>query len=322
MSPIERVEAVLRGEKPDRPPFSFWYHFPADAAFGERAVAAHLQHLETYHIDFLKVMNDNSYPLEGGIHSVADLESLTELAGNEAGFGRQLELIDALRGPTRGRVPIITTVFNAWAVLRQLIQPPHEHHPPDYHGELDAPSRWIIHAWKANPAAVERALQAIGASLANFAARCVAAGADGIFLSVRDDWVDALEPGLYRRLVEPIDRRILGAAQAASFNLLHVCGRAMDFRRFAEYPAGAMNWADRIAGPAIADVRGWLRPAICAGLNHERILPEGSPRDVVLEIADAIQQARGRPIMIAPGCTFDPARVPKGNLQAIASGVQ
>ena len=38
--------------------------------------------------------------------------------------------------------------------------------------------------------AVGEALATIGESLARFAARCVAAGADGIFLSVRDDWVD------------------------------------------------------------------------------------------------------------------------------------
>jgi len=40
------------------------------------------------------------------------------------------------------------------------------------------------------------------------------------------------------------------------------------------------------------------------------------------EVADALRQARPRPIMIAPGCTFDPARVPEANLQALADAVR
>jgi uroporphyrinogen decarboxylase len=139
---------------------------------------------------------------------------------------------------------------------------------------------------------------------------------------VRDDWVDVERAGLYQRVVEPIDRDILAAASNARVNLLHVCGRAIDFRRFASYPVHAINWGDRIAGPAIVDVKDWLRPAICAGVNHERTLPEGSPRDVVIEVADAIQQARGRPLIIAPGCTFDPRRVPRVNLDALAQAAR
>ena len=37
MNPIERVNAVLAGRKPDRAPFSFWYHFPPEQAAGFQA---------------------------------------------------------------------------------------------------------------------------------------------------------------------------------------------------------------------------------------------------------------------------------------------
>jgi hypothetical protein len=40
------------------------------------------------------------------------------------------------------------------------------------------------------------------------------------------------------------------------------------------------------------------------------------------EVADALRQAQDRPIMIAPGCTFDPARVPEANLHALADAVR
>jgi hypothetical protein len=52
-------------------------------------------------------------------------------------------------------------------------------------------------------------------------------------------------------------------------------------------------------------------------VNHEKTLLNGSPADVSRELTEAVQQAGDRPIIIAPGCTFDPARVPRENLRAI-----
>jgi hypothetical protein len=137
MTPIQRIDAVLRGEKPNRPPVSFWYHFPADAAFGDNAVRAHLDHLHAYQLDFLKVMNDNPYPHEGAIASIDDLASLKVLVGNETGFGRQLELVAALRKATHGQVYLVTTIFNAWATLRQLVK------AMDTSNKVDAANRWL-----------------------------------------------------------------------------------------------------------------------------------------------------------------------------------
>ena len=115
------------------------------------------------------------------------------------------------------------------------------------------------------PEALSRALDVVAQSLANFARHCLAAGADGVYLSVRDDWVDTPEngAGTYDRLVRPSDLKILGGAAHGTFNILHVCGKAVDFARFAGYPAHALSWADRYAGPSLADVAGWMRPAMC-----------------------------------------------------------
>ena len=319
MSPIDRVQAVLQRRQPDRPPVSFWYHFPVDQVHGRPAVQAHVKHLETYDLDFLKVMNDNGYPHTVPIQSVSDLASLVELRGDEPEFARQLDLVSGLRGELGGRVWMATTIFNAWAVLRHLLRPPTQHLPPEMNAAADVPSGMIKQFYAQDPGAVRTALQTIGRNLAGFARRCIAAGADGIFLSVRDDWIDLPERGtLNRDLVRPTDLEILRSASAASFNILHVCGQAVDFRAFAQYPVHVINWADRSAGPSIADVKDWLTPAICAGVDNLTTLPTGSPQDVQREVADAIRQAAGRPIMIAPGCTYNPARVPPANLDALA----
>src|SRR6188768_3063757 len=86
MTPIERVDAVLAGRRPDRPPFSFWYHFAPDEVAGPKVAQAHLQLLSTYEPDFLKMMNDNGYPHPQPIRKIEDLGSLAELRGTEPQF--------------------------------------------------------------------------------------------------------------------------------------------------------------------------------------------------------------------------------------------
>jgi uroporphyrinogen decarboxylase len=328
MNKIERVDAVLAGRQPDRPPLSFWCHFGPEAICGPKAVAAHVQHVESYDLDFLKIMDDNRYPRpatpSGVIACAADLDRLEVLQGDEDSFGRQLELIAQLARHFAGQLRMATTVFNSWSTLRQLTLPETGRHGPPRLAAGPAPqdellSRFLHEA----PEAVARALDVLTESLAHFVKHALAAGADGVFLSVRDDWVDTPENGAstYDRLVRPGDLTILAASAHGSFNVLHICGKALDFARFANYPVHAINWADRSAGPAITDVAGWVRPALCAGLDNLGTMVSGSPEDCARQVADALQQAGGRPLLIAPGCTFDPSAVPPANLHAIRQAV-
>lgn len=322
----ERVEAVLRGEHPDHPPVSFWYHFSPEHGTGQPAVDAHVRHLETFDLDFLKVMNDHPYP-RGQVklvRQVEDLKGIKPLAGDAEGFAAQLDVLRRLRARLGSDVLMTTTVFNAWAILRYLTQPPVDQHgPPSMHAE-DQRDQIITDMLQADRPAVKAALETIAASQADFSRHCLAAGADGIFLSVRDDWVNrpANGPGAYDELVRANDMTILSAATGARFNMLHACGRPQNFAAFAEYPVHALNWADRTAGPSIAYARDRVRPALAAGVDNLRTLAEGSPEDCAHEVRDALRQAKQRPIMIAPGCTFDPAAVPPANLRAVVAAAR
>jgi uroporphyrinogen decarboxylase len=329
MNKIERVFAVLEGRRPDRPPVSFWHHFPLDCAAGPAAIDAHVRHVERYDLDFLKVMDDNRYPRiglpDGMVSQAADLDCLTVLQGDEDSFGRQLELIRELSQRYAGRLLMITTIFNAWTTLRLLMAPPAgKHGPPKLGGDVDPRDEQMWRLLHESPGALTRALDTIAASLANFCGRCIEAGADGVFLSVRDDWVDTPEngPGNYDRLVRPTDLKILASVQRAAFNMLHICGQAVDFGRFAEYPVHAVNWADRYAGPPLAAVAATMRPALCGGLDNLGTLASGTPEDCQREVADAIRQVGQRPLIVAPGCTFDPDTVPAANLDAVRQAVE
>jgi len=329
MNKIERLNAVLKGRRPDRPPVSFWYHFPTECAAGKAAVEAHVCHMDTYDLDFLKIMDDNRYPRiglrDGVISNIHDLEKLSVLQGDEDRFARQLELIGELVRRYRGEFRMITTVFNSWTILRGMLVPESGRHMPPVLGQTGDPRDAVISGFlREAPDTLAQAVDTITKSTENFVRNCLEAGADGIFFSVRDDWVDTPEneEGTYNRLVKPGDLKILNAVQNGAFNMLHVCGQPMDFKRFGNYPVHAVNWADRYGGPSIADVTGWLQPTICGGLDNLGTMATGSPEDCKREAADALQQAGDRPIILGPGCTFDPATVPQDNLLAVRRSVE
>ena len=102
-----------------------------------------------------------------------------------------------------------------------------------------------------------------------------------------------------------------------------------------QYPVPAINWADRAAGPGLAKAprrTHGAQPVLCGGVDNLATLPNGQAADVAREVADAIRQvAEGgdstrqsgdRGIIITPGCTYDPQRVPPENLHALAKAVR
>jgi uroporphyrinogen decarboxylase len=325
MTRRERVQGVLNRRKPDHPPVSFWHHFTPEQATGTAAVEAHVGHLEKFDLDFLKVMNDHEYPRReiGVVQSVADLRKVKALPGDHGEFAGQLDVLRQLRRKIGDDILTATTVFNTWAVLRKLVAPPDPRHgPPKLKDGEDARDRTIARLLKQDRAAVKAALEAIGASLASFAGACIAAGATGVFLSVRRDWVNDDEngQGTYDEMVRSTDLQILTAAANAPFNMLHVCGRPGTLEPFADYPASVINWADRAAGPSITEAKQQItKMALAGGVENLKTLPEGKPEDVASEVRDALKQAGERPILITPGCTYDPKRVSEDNLKSIVS---
>jgi uroporphyrinogen decarboxylase len=328
MNKIERVSAVLAGNQPDRLPISFWYHFGPELVSGAKAIDAHIRHVEVYDLDFLKVMCDGRYPLphcaDGIVQSAADLDRVAPLRGDEDLFGRHLEVIQALSRRFAGELLLTTTIFNSWSTLRRLMASDLDVHGPPTRGRVsDLRDAKLARFLAESPHILAKALDAISQTLFGFARNCLAAGANGIYMSVRDDWVDTAEngTGTYDRLVRGGDLKILAGATGGTLNMLHVCGVPLNFRRFANYPVHALHWADRIGGPRIAEVASWLSPALCCGIDNLGTLVSGTPEDIEREVAGAVEEAGGRPIMIAPGCTFDGHAVPPANLRAIRRAV-
>ncbi len=170
MTKIERVRAALAGAPVDHPPFTVWYHFGLQHAPAERTAQAHIEFFEAYDLDWLKGMNDSSYPMPPGVETLADGRALAKLAPldvERTPLGGQLRVVEILAQALRARALVVDTLFNAWNTLRRNVV-------KDAIGPL----------MRDRPREPEQALDVVNQNLILSALASLDRGAAGIFLSV------------------------------------------------------------------------------------------------------------------------------------------
>ena len=87
-----------------------------------------------------------------------------------------------------------------------------------------------------------------------------------------------------------------------------------------DYPVQAINWHDRTALPGLKEAKKFFRGAVMGGIEQYKVLNFGSPLDVELQVHDAIDQTKGRGLIVTPGCTY-PMSVSHSNLIAMRRAV-
>ena len=247
MTKIERVRAALSGAEIDRPPFSVWYHFGLQHAPAERTAQTHLEFFEAYGLDWLKVMNDYSYPMPRGVETVTevrDLKRLTPLDVRQGPLGEQLEAVRLIGLELRGKALVVDTVFNAWNTLRRNVL-------KEAMGPL----------MQEHPADLEAVLTVVNDNLIRYAIASLHGGASGIFFSVPAT-SESLTLEQYERFMRPFDLAFLEAIRPfGECHILHAHGSGLYLDRLLDYPVHAISWADRESGPPLTLMRKLIRAA-------------------------------------------------------------
>ena len=289
MTNIERVRAALAGHAVDRPPFTVWYHFGLQHALPERTAQAHLEFLDAYNLDWLKVMNDYSYPMPPGVETLGearDLSRLTPLDVEAGPLGEQLKAVEMLGHALRGRALFVDTVFNAWNTLKRNVV-------KEAMGPLMAE----------HPAALEAALSMVNDNLIRYARQSLERGAAGIFLSVPAT-AESLTLDQYERFMRPFDLALLEAIRGmGEFHVLHAHGAAVYFDRLLDYPVHALSWGDRDSGPSLAAMRKRTKLALMGGINHVTF-PNASAARLRRDVETAVAEAGRTRLFLAPGCAI------------------
>jgi uroporphyrinogen decarboxylase len=307
MTKLERIEAALKRQPTDRPPYAFWRHFPdvdrSPAALAQSTLRFH----ERYGSDFLKVTPTGGYAVEDwgcvesdqvmpdghrpcARHAVTapeDWKKIRPARMESTGWASHLESIIRCVVDRRADCPTMPTVFSPLSLARKLS------------GDR------LKYDLVENPQAVTGALEAITETILAFAEACFREGADGFFYSVQAASTDFHTEDEYLRFGEPYDRRILEAVRPKSkLTILHCHGEHLMFDRLASLPADAWNWDDRRAGPSLAEGKACVPGAVIGGLNQWETLKDGPPEKARAEAQDAITQTRGTGLILGAGCVL------------------
>lgn len=303
---------------------SFWRHAPDVDHTAAGLAEAMLAFQRKWDLDFVKVMSSGVYCVEDwgcrvayqgspngakqctehGVRERKDWARVRPLDEGAGALGRELE---AVRLIARGRTddaPILHTLFSPLTVARKL-----------------AGDR-LVEDLRAEPAAVEPALDAITDTMARHARAALEAGADGLFFATQAAAPDVLTVEEIARFELPRMRRILDAvAGRSALTLLHVHGRDVYFDQAAALPVHAMNWHDRLSKPTLGDGQRRFTGAVVGGLSEHRTLQAGPPDAVAAEVRDAIAQTGGRGVIVGPGCVL-PLATPDAHLAAVMAAVK
>jgi uroporphyrinogen decarboxylase len=304
MTKLERIEAAVRRQPTDRPPYAFWRHFPevdrSPAALAQSTLRFH----ERYGSDFLKVTPPRGYAVEDwgcvesdlvmpdghrpcarhAVTAPADWKKIRPLKMESTGWAGHLETLIRCVVDKRADCPTLPTVPSPLSLARTL-----------------AGDR-LRYDLKENPGAVTDALEAITETILAFAEACAREGVDGFFYSIEAARTDFHTEEEYLRVGEPYDRRILEAVRP-SFRLivLHGHGEHLMFDRLAALPADAWSWDDRGAGPSLEDGKARVRGAVIGGLRPRTTLTDGPPEAAKAEAQDAIARTGGTGLILGAG---------------------
>ena len=307
MTKLERIQAALKRQPTDRPPYAFWRHFPdvdrSPAALAQSTLRFH----ERYGSDFLKVTPTGGYAVQDwgcvesdevmpdghrpcarhAVNAPEDWKRIRPVKMESTGWASHLETIIRCGVDRRADCPTMPTVFSPLSLARKLS------------GDR------LNYDLAENPQAVAGALEAITETILAFADACFREGADGFFYSVQAASTDFHTEEEYLRFGEPYDRRILDAVRPRSrLTVLHCHGAHLMFDRLAALPADAWNWDDRRAGPSLGEGKRHVGGAVIGGLDQWSTLKEGPPDRAKAEAQDAIAQTGGIGLILGAGCVL------------------
>lgn len=328
MNSKERMDALLKGEKPDRTPVAAWRHFyhlennPKDFA------AATVAFQKKFNWDLVKINPRASYHVEGwGAQYVpskapmdkpqrlsypvglpADWEKIEELPLAAGVLAAELRTISQISKKLGKSVYKFMTIFSPLSVA----------------GDLVGTEAQLVRDMQESPLLVEEALEQITHTFVRFAVECLNAGAEGIFFATTE-WAskNVLSEEDYKKFGRPYDLEVIEAVKGVGGKvILHVCEPFNLLPLFADYPADFVNWAaSHRSNLSLLDGQRLLQKPVIGGIDHTSSLLLGRKDALVAALRPVPAALRELPGVFGVECALPPA-VPDENLMALRQLVE
>jgi uroporphyrinogen decarboxylase len=286
MSKLDRVKAVLRGDRVDRLPFTFWHHFGLEKQPGEKHAEATLAFYRKYDLDLIKIMSDFPYPLPNGVEKLEAAEDWQKLEVLKSPFPEQIKALKLIHKDVKGQAPFVETIFQSWTVAEKL-----------------SSKSTVRKLREQDPGLLKKVLRTISESQANHARLALESGAAGIFLALAaaDDAV--MDRQEYLKHLRESDLIILDAVKDKGYlNILHLHGNKVHLDSVANYPVQVINYSVYGTKTDLSLAKRQFSGTLMGGLDESRIadLSEEELKSQIQSAASAMQKRR---LILAPGCS-------------------
>jgi uroporphyrinogen decarboxylase len=303
----ERVRRALASAEVDRPPYSFWSHFPGIDLDPGALVDHTVRFAAELDLDFVKAMSNGLYAVEdwgvaadysaiggGGVARVAstpiavaaDWRRIDVLPVSAPALARELRHLGGLTAALGRATPVLATVFSPLTIAHKLA------------------GAALERDLRAAPELVLAALERIARTTADFTRAALAAGCAGVFFAVQDADPDRFDDAAYAAFGEKFDRIVLDAAAGAWFNVIHMHGDRILFDRLKNYPVTALNWHIGEAPPSAGEYRrAGGRMPIVGGLRRDG-LTRCDLASVEADLGRLLADTAGRGLLLSPGCVI------------------
>jgi uroporphyrinogen decarboxylase len=306
MDKMDNFLLTANGEQTDSfPPVGSWIHFGSALWEPELTARVHLEFLEQYDWDYLKVMDDYRFPTVGNIEEALSPDDVLAVGSAQLqyrNFENQTRVLSILREKAPG-VPLVDTVFSPFqTVIRTL-------------GDS------VVPIFKEHPELAHEVLSNVSDRLAEFLEQTNRLS-DGVHFSVngasrdKDGW--GITEQEFKEWVAPYDKKVLNAC-GDRVRIMHVHGYDLTESWADDYPVEVMSWSHNQTLPTLKDVHNAGRFTPMGGLDEVNCL-YWPPSKVEANVLDSRRETEDQ-LIVAPGCTVH-SDTPPAVLRALVSAAR
>ncbi len=323
MNHHERIRATLSGERPDRPAFAIWRHFPDVDGSPRELAAATIDFARTWHPDLIKHTPNGMYAVEdwvlhltGGkplevapdivpysLNLAVNWQSLTVLDVDQGALVRELRSLRLICDEIGRNIPVYMTVFGPLTLAGKLA------------------GKRTINDMRRRPDDLHEGLGVITKSTIEFMKAVREAGADGLYFATQYASDDLLTEEEHAVFGEPYDIEVLNAWGDVDGGpvILHLCGANIFFDLCNIYPVQAVCWDHGLSQPTFYDAFDLTDRTLVAGMEEREFLV--STQTVYAQATDSLAISHGVRHILAPTCVI-PAGSTDRSLAAVVKAVE
>lgn len=317
MTKKERVQAVLRGEVPDKVPSGFSLHFPVERNAGEAGVEAHLEFFRETDTDIAKIMNENLIPYQGDIRTPGDWKLIGPITKETPILQRQTDFTKAILDRAPQDAYFLGTLHGVTACAL---------HPIEEIYGYDGGREKLVEHLRENPQPVEDALKRMAEGMCHLAWCYAEAGVDGIYYAALGGETRWLTDEEFARWIEPLDKLILSEIRKSGCGtFLHICKDRLNMERYRSYCefCDIVNWGVYEAPYSLEQGKKLFpgKPLMGGLPARTGVMTQGTLEELTQEAKRLAAEYGSQPFILGADCTL-PTEIPYQRIRAIVDAAR